>query len=220
MSTGVLLYCFNTPEVAYHKFAEKCIKLIRKNLKLSRYEITIVTNFSTFEQFDDISGLNIKLVENKTGNKRPYRGKNISWNNLERSLAYEHSPYDTTILMDVDYFCFTDNLLELDVPSLQKTDGYYRLEYLHDYTQTFATIRANTNSTDEYQKLVWVSNKEILIDGYWINLVNKNSYTDNDGYAYTVLGVWEEFLGDTVTVYCGYKDMCLDYIDSLKVIIE
>jgi hypothetical protein len=34
------------------------------------------------------------------------------------------------------------------------------------------------------------------------------------------LGVWEEFLGDTVTVYCGYKDMCLDYIDSLKVIIE
>ena len=111
MSTGVLLYCFNTPEVAYHKFAEKCIKLIRKNLKLSKYEITIVTNFSTFEQFDDISGLNIKLVENKTGNKRPYRGKNISWNNLERSLAYEHSPYDTTILMDVDYFCFTDNLL-------------------------------------------------------------------------------------------------------------
>ena len=116
--------------------------------------------------------------------------------------------------------CFTNNVLELDVPSLQKTDGYYRLEYLHDYTQTFATIRANTNSTDEYQKLVWVSNKEILIDGYWINLVNKNSYTDNDGYAYTVLGVWEEFLGDTVTVYCGYKDMCLDYIDSLKVIIE
>ena len=42
MSTGVLLYCFNTPEVAYHKFAEKCIKLIRKNLKLSKYEITIV----------------------------------------------------------------------------------------------------------------------------------------------------------------------------------
>ena len=111
MSTGVLLYCFNTPEVAYHKFAEKCIKLIKKNLKLTKHEITVVTNFSTFKQFDDISGLNIKLVENKTGNKRAYRGKNISWNNLERSLAYEHSPYETTILMDVDYFCFTDNLL-------------------------------------------------------------------------------------------------------------
>ena len=65
MSTGVLLYCFDTPEVAYHKFAEKCIKLIKKNLKLSRFEITVVTNLSTFEQFDDIAGLNIKLVENK-----------------------------------------------------------------------------------------------------------------------------------------------------------
>ena len=40
-----------------------------------------------------------------------YRGKNIAWHNLERSLAYEHSPYDTTILMDCDYFVFTNNLL-------------------------------------------------------------------------------------------------------------
>ena len=102
------MYCFNTPEVNYHLLAERCVAQIRKYLKL---EITIVTNFETFEQFNDIAGLNIKLVENKTGNKRSYRGKNISWNNLERSLAYEHSPYDTTILMDVDYFCFTDNLL-------------------------------------------------------------------------------------------------------------
>jgi hypothetical protein len=52
-------------------------------------------------------------------------------------------------------------------------------------------------------------------------LVNSTSYTDGGGYAYTVLGVWEEFIGDTIIVYCGYEDMCsLRYIDSLKVIIE
>jgi len=116
--------------------------------------------------------------------------------------------------------CFTENILELDVSSLQKAGGHYRLKFLNDYVQTFTTLKANTGSTDEYQKLTWISNKEILIDGYWINLVNKNSYTDDNGYAYTVLGVWEEFVGDTITVYCGYQDMCLDYIDSLKVIIE
>ena len=108
MTTGVLLYCFDTPEVAYHKFAEKCVELINKNLKL---EITIVTNIETFKKFKPLGMINYKLIENRIGNKRAYRGKNISWNNLERSLAYEHSPYDTTILMDVDYFCFTDNLL-------------------------------------------------------------------------------------------------------------
>ena len=108
MTTGVLMYCFNTPEVNYHLLAERCVAQIRKYLKL---EITIVTNFETFEQFNDIAGLNIKLVKNKTGNKRVYRGQSIAWHNLERSLAYKHSPYDTTILMDCDYFVFTDNLL-------------------------------------------------------------------------------------------------------------
>ena len=108
MSTGVLLYCFDTSEVAYHKFAEKCVRLIKKNLKL---EITIVTNFETFKKFKPLGKINYKLIENRQGNKRPYRGKHITWHNLDRTLAYEHSPYDTTILMDVDYFCFTDNLL-------------------------------------------------------------------------------------------------------------
>ena len=59
--------------------------------------------------------------------------------------------------------CVTDNFLELDAPSLQKVDGYYKLEYLHDYIQTFTTLKASTNSTDQHQKLTWVSNKEILI---------------------------------------------------------
>ena len=108
MTTGVLMYCFDTPEVNYHLLAERCVAQIRKYLKL---EITIVTNFETFEQFNDIAGLNIKLVENKIGNRRSYRGQNIAWHNLERSLAYKHSPYDTTILMDCDYFVFTNNLL-------------------------------------------------------------------------------------------------------------
>jgi hypothetical protein len=108
MTTGVLMYCFDTPEIKYHLLAERCVAQIRKYLKL---EITIVTNFETFEQFNDIAGLNIKLVENKIGNRRSYRGQSIAWHNLERSLAYKHSPYDTTILMDCDYFVFTNNLL-------------------------------------------------------------------------------------------------------------
>ena len=39
--------------------------------------------------------------------------------------------------------------------------------------------------------------------------------------AYTVLGIWEEFIGDTIKVYCGYKNNCqITYTDSLEVIIE
>ena len=96
---------------------------------------------------------------------------------------------------------------------------YYELKFLPDYIQTFTTLRAQTGS--EYQKVSWISNKEIEIAGIRTNLVNSASYTDSDGNAYIVLGVWEEFISDRITVYCGYEDMCsLRYIDSLKVIIE
>ena len=115
--------------------------------------------------------------------------------------------------------CYSNYYLEIDAPSLEKSSGYYELEFLSDYIQTFTTLRAQTGS--EYQKILWVSNKEIEIDGIWTNLVNHSSYTDSSGEAYTVLGVREEFINDTITIYCGYNDMCkLHYIDSLEIIIE
>jgi hypothetical protein len=110
MTTGVLMYCFDTPDTQYHKLAERCVAQIRKYLKL---EITIVTNIETYKKFKPIGMINYKLVEQETTNIRPYRGKKVAWYNKERALAYEHSPYDTTILIDCDYFVFSATLLEL-----------------------------------------------------------------------------------------------------------
>tara|TARA_R100001015_G_scaffold17578_1_gene9788 strand:- start:1041 stop:1793 length:753 start_codon:yes stop_codon:yes gene_type:complete len=110
MTTGVLLYCFDTPETNYHKLAERCVAQIKKHLQL---EITIVTDIFTYKKFKPMGMINYKLVEAETTNSRSYRGKKIPWYNKERALAYEHSPYDTTILMDCDYFVFSKTLLEL-----------------------------------------------------------------------------------------------------------
>ena len=110
MTTGVLIYCFDNPDTQYHKLTERCVAQIKKYLKL---EITIVTNLETFKKFKPMGMINYKLVEAKTTNKRAYRGKSVAWYNKERALAYEHSPYDTTILMDCDYFVFSSTLLEL-----------------------------------------------------------------------------------------------------------
>jgi len=110
MTTGVLLYCFDTPEVNYHALAERCVSQIRRHLGL---EVTIVTNMETFRKFKPMGMINYKLVDNKVGNTRHYRGKTMAWYNRERALAYEHSPYDVTILMDCDYFVFSDSLLQL-----------------------------------------------------------------------------------------------------------
>ena len=55
----------------------------------------------------------------------------------------------------------------------------------------------------------------------WVNAVNQSAYTDDEGRGHTVLSAWEEFIGDTVKIYCGYHDECnIHYVDSLEVIIE
>ena len=108
MTTGVLLYCFDTPEVKYHKLAERCVHQIRKHLNL---EITIVTNMETYKEMKPMGMINYKLIENSTTNTRPYRGNSVAWYNKERSMAYDHSPYDFNILMDCDYFVFSPVLL-------------------------------------------------------------------------------------------------------------
>ena len=115
-----------------------------------------------------------------------------------------------------------DCYLNIKAPDLQMDgNGYYHIEFLDSYIQTFSTLEAETGITDYNQKVNWVSNKEILISDYWTDLVNGSSYTDNEGKAYTVLGVWENFIGDTVKVYSGYTDNCnILHVDSLEVVID
>ena len=112
--------------------------------------------------------------------------------------------------------------LDIKAPNLTlDNNGYYHMEFLDSYVQTFSTLEAETGITSYNQKVKWVSNKEILIAGHWTNLVNGSSYTDDDGKAYTVLGVWENFTGDTIKVYSGYTDNCnIQHVDSLEVVIE
>ena len=62
MKQGVLLFCFNTPEVKYHRILERCVSLIKKNLKL---EITVVTNFATYKELAPMGMINYKLIENE-----------------------------------------------------------------------------------------------------------------------------------------------------------
>ena len=115
----------------------------------------------------------------------------------------------------------SEHFLEIEAPNLQFSNGFYRMEYLPQYMQTFTTLKASTGSIGQYQKLAWMSNREILIRDVWTNTVNMMSYTDEYGEAYTVLSAWEQFINDTITVYCGFEDDCgKHYSDSLKVIID
>ena len=106
MTKGVLLFCFDTEHTKYHRILEKCVRLIKKNL---RVEITVVTDIDTFKQIEPLGFVNYKLIEPELGNRKA--GK--EWRNVDRHMAYELSPYDVTLVIDIDYLPFTDNLKQL-----------------------------------------------------------------------------------------------------------
>lgn len=103
MKKGVLLFCFDTVDHKYHKILERCVHLIKKNLGL---EITVITDFDTYSKIKPLGFINYKFIEPELGNKK--HGQ--EWKNVDRHMAYELSPYDVTLVMDIDYFPFTDNL--------------------------------------------------------------------------------------------------------------
>ena len=116
--------------------------------------------------------------------------------------------------------CESDCFLDISAPSLQIDDnGYYHIEWIDGYYQTFSTLSADTGS-DLIHKVYWDSNLGIVYSGEFISAVNRASYTD-EGVAHTVLSIWENMIGDTLKIYAGYYDDCdFQHSDSIGVIVE
>ena len=116
--------------------------------------------------------------------------------------------------------CESDCILDVSAPSLQTDEnGYYHIEWLEGYNQTFSTLDANTGG-DNFYKVYWGCDKGIIYGGETVSCVNSASYTNN-GIAHTVLSVWESMVGDTIIIYAGYYDECdIEHVDSLEVIVE
>jgi len=106
MQQGVLIYCFDTPEVSYHKVANVSMSLVREYLDLP---ITVITNHATLSSWQHRPEANFVIIENATNNTK----LGLPWHNLERCEAFDNSPYDRTIVIDVDYLCFSDKLKSL-----------------------------------------------------------------------------------------------------------
>ena len=118
--------------------------------------------------------------------------------------------------------CESTYFLEIEALNLSRDGaGYYHIEWLEGYVQTFTTLSAKTGSIEFSQKVSWASESGIHYMNNWISSVNIASYTGEDGIANTVLAAWEEQIGDTIKVYAAYEDECdFIYYDSLGVIVD
>jgi len=108
-SKGVVFFAHNTVDVDYVRIADLSARLVEQHLDLP---ITLVTDTESQPEHDYD---HVVRVEYKGNN---FRNDHISkevkqWKNHGRYTAYEHSPYDNTLLIDTDYLVLDDGLLKL-----------------------------------------------------------------------------------------------------------
>ena len=110
--------------------------------------------------------------------------------------------------------------LDIFAVNLQEiSDGHYTMEYNENLAQTYTMLGAETDCGWS-QHLQWDTDYQYLINTDWVSLVNPGSMTDEDGDANVMFGAWQEFIGYTITVYCGYTDECgVHHWESLKITI-
>lgn len=144
-SNGIVLIAYQSKQIDYVKLATVCAKLIKKHMVNNN--ITLLTDQEVSDSvFDNV------ILADPDGpiSRRPVVGtiNNDIWINGNRPNVYEVSPYDNTLLLDVDYFVFNNSLDALfgsvetfcfhdkvydcaDSKSLEKlhTFGHYRMPH-------------------------------------------------------------------------------------------
>lgn len=117
---GFLIFCYNNHAVDYGTIALCNAMLIKKNCRIN--DVTIVTDQETVDHIESIHGrammdmaFNTILLRDggsPTGDRRyfdtRYSSKLGGYINANRSLAYDLSPYNETILLDSDYLILDD----------------------------------------------------------------------------------------------------------------
>ena len=117
---GFLLIAFNNDEIDYIKMACCCALTIKSHLKYNH--ITLVTESINWlnqilskdeieKIFDNIIIVDLPNQTNiRTHYDSPWTKFKAPFLNNKRSNAYEISPYEETILLDVDYLVMSDSL--------------------------------------------------------------------------------------------------------------
>ena len=104
MSRGVILFAFNSTKYNYYEMAEYTAKRVNHFLNLP---VTIVTDEESLPASTDYVWDKIVTITPDKNNVRSWG----QWINKGRYQAYQLSPYDETILLDVDYVVNSDKLL-------------------------------------------------------------------------------------------------------------
>lgn len=171
MTKGVLLFALNNSEINYIKLAEDSSKRISKFLNVP---VSLVTDAESASSITDKKLFDkVIVVENEKYHlKRFHDGDKISkahWKNSHRNSSFDLTPYDETLVLDVDYvvnssklnYCWDqpyDFLIYKDAFDLGQRKDKSEFQVVSDYSIPFywATVFffRKTEEVDQFFSLV------------------------------------------------------------------
>ena len=120
---GVCFFAYNNDQLDYVKMAILASKYVKKNLNLPVCLITDAGSESWLEETHSKKAINdafdyivITNDEMKNNNRRhfdsPWTNFSAQFNNSNKHKIYQYSPFEQTLLLDIDYIVKTDVLLK------------------------------------------------------------------------------------------------------------
>ena len=122
---GIVFTAFNNEEIDYWHMASTSALMAKKNLKkpvtlitssgVNKWAINQYGNDYATQCFDHIIELPPSDLQTPFNNKKIYHDgrfteKKLSYYNMFQTLAYQYTPYDETLAIDVDYLIMSDIL--------------------------------------------------------------------------------------------------------------
>lgn len=145
--TGALLYAFDS-DIKYTKIAVECAKRIRRYLDIP---VSLATDTTINEKvFDQV----IDVEKPSTVNHKYWQDTNTTtkWYNSGRSRALDISPYDRTLLVDIDYMVNSNVLKNL----LDSRQNFFAHKSVMPVTKQVKTETFGQNKIDMWWATVVV----------------------------------------------------------------
>lgn len=142
MNNGVILFAHNNGFVDYWNLAVVCASRIKKKLNLPVSLITDPKTLHDKKQLGIFDEVIVVEVDNK--NTRVLNDKHQPFINQTRTLAYELTPYDSTLVLDTDYMVNSDRL-----------NNYWNLD--ESFLMAGGVINDNSVISNKTMKMKWAT---------------------------------------------------------------
>jgi hypothetical protein len=190
MNQGALLFAYNTPETDYLKMASITASRIKRFLD---FPSTVVTNEESIKKTNtDMSVFDRVITVDST--EENYISRKL-WLNKGRHQAYELSPYEDTLLLDVDYVVNSKQLLKLfeldnDI-QLHDTIRYLTTSQTYEQigTSKFNTLWATVvrfKKTNRAKQLFGMLKMIQENYNYYTNMYHYYDFSYRNDYAITI----------------------------------